>query len=504
VPAREPTFRQIAAIDLGSNSFHMVVARLDRGEIRVQERRSEKIQLGAGLDANNNLTDEVQKRALDCLKRYAQRIDGFPARAVRVVGTNTLRVAKNSDQFIARAQKVLGYPIDIVAGREEARLIYLGVSHTLADDKGKRLVIDIGGGSTEVIVGERFEPLMMESLHMGCVAFALKYFPRDAISEKAFDAAVTAAHQELLPVRRTFKNSGWKNAVGSSGTIKAIQVVLEANGLADERITLDGLYELRRRVLKFRRAGELNIAGLETQRQGIFVPGLAILTAVFEALEIREMRYSIGALREGALYELIGRRAHEDVRDRSLQALMERNHVDTGQAGRVANTALKLFEQARKRWSFSDEDRDLLRRAALAHEIGLDISHTNYHKHGAYLLQHADMAGFSRQEQAVMAMLVRSQRRKISFEHFTDLRPALREHVLRLALLLRLAAILHHGRSEKRLPPLALKVDECSMTLRVPANWTQRRTLALADLAQEAQLLQGVGYWLDVKFARNT
>lgn len=502
MPTRETSFRQIAAIDLGSNSFHMVVARLDRGEIRVQERRSEKIQLGAGLDAANYLTDEVQKRALECLKRYAQRIDGFPPSAVRVVGTNTLRVAKNSEQFIARAQKVLGHRIDIVAGREEARLIYLGVSHTVADDKGKRLVIDIGGGSTEFIVGERFEPLVMESLHMGCVAFALKYFPRDIISEKAFDAAVVAAHQELLPVRKIFKDSGWKNAVGSSGSIKAIQTVLEANGLSDERITLDGLYQLRRRVLKAKRAVDLNLAGLETQRQGIFAPGLAILTAAFEALEINEMRYSIGALREGALYDLIGRRQHEDVRDRSVQALMARNHVDEGQATRVAGTAMKLFAQARKAWALTDEDHDLLRWASLAHEIGNDISHSNYQKHGAYLLQHADMAGFSRQEQKVMATLVRTHRRKIAIDHFVEYRPAFRERLLRLAMLLRLAVILHHGRSEKRLPPLTLKVENNNLLLRVPASWAQKRTLALADLAQETQYLETVGYWLDIKFVR--
>lgn len=504
MPTKDLPFRQIAAIDLGSNSFHMVVARFDRGEIRVQERRSEKIQLGAGLDANQNLKDDVQKRALDCLKRYGQRIDGFAPGSVRVVGTNALRVARNSEQFIAKAQKVLGHPIDIVAGREEARLIYLGVSHTLADDKGKRLVVDIGGGSTEFIVGQRFEPLVMESLHMGCVAYALQFFPKEAISEKAFDAAMLAAHQELLPVRKLFKRSGWKDAVGSSGTIKAIQTVLEANGYGDDRITLDGLYQLRRRVLKARRASDLNLAGLEAQRQGIFAPGLAILTATFEALEIGEMRYSIGALREGALYDLVGRRTHEDVRDRSIQALMARNHVDAGQAQRVAGTALKLFDQARKRWALNDDDRDLLRRAALAHEIGLDISHSNYQKHGAYLLQHADMAGFSRQEQKVMAVLVRSQRRKIGTDHFAEFRPAHRERLLRLVLLLRLAVILHHGRSEKRLPPVGLKVGEHSLTVRVPSNWTQKRSLALADLAQEADYVSAIGYDLDTRFARSS
>lgn len=495
-------FRQIAAIDLGSNSFHLVIARLERGEIRVQERRSEKIQLGAGLDADQYLTDDVQKRALACLKGYGQRIEGFPPGSVRIIGTNSLRVAKNSDQFVNRAQKLLGHPIEVVAGREEARLIYLGVSHTLADDKGKRLVVDIGGGSTEFIVGERFEPLLMESLHMGCVSFALKYFPKETISARQFDAAVTAAHRELLPVRKVLRQSGWKNAVGSSGTVKAIQTVLEACGLCDDGITHDGLRALRQRVLKARRASDLKLPGLEAQRQGIFVPGLAILTAAFEALDIEHMRYSIGALREGALYDLVGRSGHEDVRDRSIRSLMARNHVDVPYAERVAATALKLFDQVRRRWALADEHRELLRRAALAHEIGQDISHSNFHKHGAYLLQHSDLAGFSKEDQRILAVLVRNHRRKLSPEHFAELRPNLREPAFRLALLLRLATILHHGRSEKRLPPLTLKVDEDTLNLKVPANWARLRTLALADLAQESEYLATTGYELKVSFAR--
>lgn len=500
MPASQKPLQRIAAIDLGSNSFHLVVARFVGGEIRVQERRSEKIQLGAGLDSEQRLTREVQKRALACLKEYAQRIAGLPPGAVRVVGTNTLRVAQNSAQFVARAEQVLGHPIDIVAGREEARLIYLGVSHTLADDRGRRLVIDIGGGSTEVIVGERFEPLLMESLHMGCVSYALRYFPDDRISARQFDAAVTAAHQELLPVRKLFRGAGWKNAVGSSGTIKAIQSVIAASGLGDDGIPRDALPGLRRRVLKAKHVADLDLPGLEAQRQGIFVPGLAILTAAFEALDIDYMTCSIGALREGALYDLVGRNRHEDVRDRSIDALLARNHVDLPQAKRVAATALKLFAQVQRRWSLTDDDGDLLRRAALTHEVGLDISHSNYQKHGAYLLLHSDLAGFSRQDQKILAALVRNHRRKLSMDLFLDLNPEVQVRALRTCLLLRLAALLHHGRSEKRLPPLTLRATgEERMQLKIPAGWSTARTLALADLAREAEYLSAVGYTLDVK-----
>lgn len=502
MPKPDRSFRQIAAIDLGSNSFHLVVARLDRGEIRILDRRSEKIQLGAGFDANDNLGETVQARALDCLRRYAQRIAGLPPGAVRVVGTNALRRARNSEKFIARAQKVLGHPIDIVAGREEARLIYLGVSHTMAGVRGRRLVVDIGGGSTECIVGQQFEPLLMESLHMGCVAYNLTFFPKGVITADNFAAAVTAAHQELLPVRKALKSAGWKSAVGSSGTIKAIQQVLEETGLSDYGISRDGLYALQMRVLKAGRADRLDLPGLATERQGIFAPGLAILIAVFEALDIDFMEHSIGALREGALYDLLGRIGQEDVRDRAVLAMLERNHADQEQAERVAGTAMKLFDQVRRRWQLGDEDRDLLRRAALMHEIGLDISHSNYQKHGAYLVQHADLPGFSRQEQHVMAAIVRNQRRKLALDVIGTLPTSMTVRALRLSLLMRLAVILHHGRSEKRLPPLKLTANERSLVLTVPAGWKTRRSLALADLEDEAWFLKAADYTLTVRLRR--
>lgn len=502
VPTSQRPFRRIAAIDLGSNSFHMVEARFDRGEIRVQARCSEKIQLAAGLDARGNLTEEVQRRALACLRRYAQRLHGFDPASVRVVGTNALRVARNSEQFIARAQKVLGHRIDIVAGREEARLIYLGVSHTLADDRGKRLVIDIGGGSTEFIIGERFESLITESLHMGCVSYGLRFFPKGVVSPAAFAAAETAAHQELLPIRKALKSCGWKNVVGSSGTIKSIQQVLEENGWSEEGITLAGLRTLRGHMLKVRRINDIKLPGLDARRQNIFAPGVAILMAVFEALGIEHMQCSAGALREGALYDLVGRISHEDVRDRSVKALMQRNQVDAAHAERVAATALALFAQVRRKWALNEQHQELLRWAALLHEVGLDIAHSNYQKHGAYLVQHGDLAGFSRFEQRVMATIVRCHRRKISLDVFNDLPPSRQENTLQLAMLLRLATIMHHGRSGKRLAVPTLVVNDERITLKVPANWAALRSLALADLAQEANYLLSAGYLLDIRLVK--
>ena len=251
----------LAAIDMGSNSFHMVVARLMHGEIRTLEKMGEKVQLAAGLDRFNRLTEEAQERALDCLRRFAQRLQGMPRDSVQVVGTNALRVARNAHQFIRRAEDVLGYPVEIIAGREEARLIYLGVSHTLSDDEGRRLVVDIGGGSTEFIIGERFEPLELESLHMGCVSFRNRYFSDGKISRRQMDKAITHAEQELLNIRAHYRSLGWQSTVGSSGTIKAISGVLENLKITDGTITFDAMQELKRRLVdmgKVERLGEQN------------------------------------------------------------------------------------------------------------------------------------------------------------------------------------------------------------------------------------------------------
>lgn len=502
MPRTDLPFRQMAAIDLGSNSFHMVVASLVRGELRILDRRSEKVQLGAGLDARNRLSEDTQRRALVCLRRFAERIAGMPEGSVRIVGTNALRQAHNSEAFIARARKVLGHPIEVIAGREEARLIYLGVSHALADDRGRRLVIDIGGGSTEFIVGERFEPLVTESLHMGCVSYARRFFQRDAISPDRFEAAYTAARQELLPVRSVLAGAGWRSAVGASGSIKAVQSVIEGLGWSEDGIGRSSLERLRRRVVKSARADDLRLPGLEATREGIFVPAVAILCAAFDALGIEHMTHSAGALREGVLYDLLGRFGHEDVRDRTVQSLMRRNHVDEAHARRVARTALALFDPLARRWQLDADDRELLRWAALLHEVGLDISHSNFQKHGAYLLQHADLPGFSRQEQKILAVLVRNHRRKFSLESLAEVGLPMHRRILRLCVLLRLAVVLHHGRSEKRLSGLRLRErQEDRIDLLVPSGWKSTRSLTLADLEQEAEYLQGAGFVFEVRFS---
>jgi len=491
---------QLAAIDLGSNSFHMVVAWQAQNEIRVQESLSEKVQLGAGLDERGMLTEEVQQRALECLGRYAQRIRGIPRGSVRIVGTNTLRVARNARQFIARAEEVLGHDIEVVAGREEARMIYLGVSHSLPDSGGRRLVVDIGGGSTELIIGEHFESVETESLHMGCVSYGQLFFPSGDITEKLFNKAITAARQEVLSIEANYRALGWQQAVGASGTIKAIAQVCEENGWGEGGITLDGLQKIRKRLLRSGHTSRLDLKGLREDRVAIFPSGVAILTGVFLQLGIDRMEYSSGALREGVLYDLIGRFNEEDVRERSIQAMMQRHRVDVGQAQRVHDTAVSLHGQVQKAWALSDDILiDSLRWSALLHEVGYSVSHSQFHKHGAYLLTHSDLSGFSNQEQELLALLVRSHRRKIPLSGFAELPEEERQPLLRLALLLRLAALLHHGRYDTPLAPIKVSASDSRLALKFPVGWLEEHPLTQADFEQEQEFWSSVGYELTVR-----
>ncbi len=484
----------LAAIDLGSNSFHMVVARQVHGEIQLMDGLSEKVQLGAGLDKDNRIDDDTQARALECLGRFAQRIAGIPRGSVRVVGTNTLRQARNARQFIDRAEEVLGHDIEIVAGREEARLIYLGVAHTLADDAGQRLVVDIGGGSTELIIGERFESSETESLHMGCVSFGRRFFDEGNITEKAFDKAVTAARQEVLSIHANYRRIGWQQSVGASGTIKAISQVCVENGWCDSGITLDGLKKARKRVLKAGSIEKLDLKGLREDRKAIFPSGLAILYGIFEQLGIEQMEVSSGALREGLLYDLLGRFSHEDVRERSIQSLMNRHHVERSQAERVCETATELFRQVAGDWQLNDEEMaDTLRWGALLHELGLAVSHSQFHKHGAYLITNSDLPGFSRQEQEAVAVLVRGHRRKIPVSALEELPADEREPLLRLCLVLRIAARLHHARCDELIPAMKLKVKGNALTLTFPSGWLDEHPLTMADLEQEQEYFQAAG-----------
>lgn len=478
----------IAAVDLGSNSFHLVIARITRGKLYILDRLRETTRIAAGLDKNNRLTAQAQRRALDCLKRFGQRIAAIAPGSMRAVGTNTLRRAQNAKSFLQRAQQALGHPIEIIGGREEARLIYLGVAHSLADDAGKRLVVDIGGGSTELIIGERFEPLHMESLQMGCVTSSLSHFPGGVITAASMRRAEIAAQQELQNLTRHYRSIGWTNCIGSSGTINAIQEIIAANRWSRDGITRSGLKKLRKHLLAAGHVNRLQLTGLRSDRAPVLPGGVAILLAVFESLDIEQMHATGGALREGLLYDLLGRIRHKDIRDRSVARLSIQYHVDTDQAKRTEQTALRCLKQL-PQWKL-DSYQPMLGWSARLHEIGLAISHSQYHKHGAYLVEHSDMPGFSRQEQQLLATLILGQRNKFPFAVFTDLQAERARAAKRLCILLRLAALLNRSRSRQPLPKFSITAKGDVVHIKFPRGWLNKHPLTQADLAQEIKYLK--------------
>ena len=488
----------MAAVDLGSNSFHLAIARLDHGVIRVTESLSEKVQLAAGLDAAGNLNSAAQERGLACLSRFAQQLHGVEPKRLRIVATNALRVAKNAREFVRKAELILNHPIEIIAGREEARLIYVGVSQTLAS-QGKRLVVDIGGGSTEFIIGEGSQPLLTESLHMGCVSFTQRYFPDGALNAKALDRAITAAKQEIAGIQSAYEDMGWESAVGSSGTIKAVRTVVQQLGWAstDGRITSDSMVKLRERILQARDVRELDLPSLKDDRRLIMPAGFAIVCAIFEAFRLDSLDYSDGALREGVLHDLLGRFQQGDIRDNTVSSLQTRYSVDPELGERVSDTAWQFFTQTEDALCLREEDASILIRAARLHEVGKAISHSGYHKHGAYLLQHSDMAGFSRPEQEAMAQLVACHRRRLRPEHYTALISIGGLSLFRLCLLLRLSVLLHHSRSREPLPAIKLATDGQAFSLRCPRGWLDTHPLTQADLLEEQGYFEAMGLSLD-------
>lgn len=494
-----PSPTTIAAVDLGSNSFHMIVARVEQDSFRVVDRMRGMVRLAAGLEADNLLSDKAIARALTCLEQFGERVRSLPQGAVRVVGTNTLRKARNAGAFIARAELALGHGIDVISGYEEARLIYLGVSHGLEDEADIRLVVDIGGGSTECILGRRFDPLYMESLHMGCVGYSAQYFPDGVINPATMRAAEIAARLELEPLETSFRRVGWQSEIGASGTIIAIRDVISALGFSQEGITPPALARLKQVMFDAGRVERLNLPGLSDERRPVFPGGVAILAATFDALGLQRMRVSQSALREGLLYDLLGRIHQEDVRERTVVDLVARYQIDREQGERVDATAQMLLNQCPPEWNLAGEDqRRLLRWAAQLHEIGLAISHSQYQKHGDYLLSNLEMPGFARGEQRRLATLVRNHRRKVALPEINQLPPDQVPLVLRLCCVLRLAFVLHRRRTDES-PPVDLSVESDTMRLRFPADWLNAHPLTRADLETEALYLKPTGFKLKFK-----
>lgn len=490
----------VAGVDLGSNSFHMIVARVDGAQLHVVDRIRERVRLAQGLDANRNLTPEAMERAFACLERFGQRVRELPRGAVRTAGTNTLRQARNAPEFLERAQKLLGHPIEIIAGREEARLIYLGVAHSVPSEGGRRLVIDIGGGSTECILGEGFDSIATESLFMGCVSYSARFFPHGVLRREDFKQAETAAMLELQSLERRYRALGWQACYGASGTALAIAEILTANGWSEPGVTRRGLKKLRGALCDAGSVAKVQIPGLDSDRAQVLPGGLAILMGAFKSLGIESMTPSSGALREGLLYDLLGRVHKEDVRERTIRWLAEHAAVDNEHAARVERTAIYCLDQTAGSLGLQPaESRKFLSWAARLHEIGLQISHTGYHKHGDYILANADMPGFSKNDQQILAAIVGSHRRKFRPEAFQGMPGDRGEFALRLALLLRIAFCLNRSRSAEPLPEFSIQAVRTRIVLSLPGDWLEGTPLTRADLEEEKLHLKEAGIELDLK-----
>ena len=483
----------LAAIDLGSNSFHMVIAKVVGGELQIIDRLKEPVRLASGLREEGGLDSEVKQRALDCLHRFGQRLKQFDKLNVRAVGTNTLRAAQKKRRFLNQAEQALGFPIDIIDGHEEARLIYVGVSQTLAYKTGRRLVVDIGGGSTECIVGQGYEPVLVDSLYMGCVSFTNRYFPAGLITEKKMERAKIAAEQELLPIARSYRKLGWQDAIGASGTIKAVEAILSETGWSPEGITGAGLDLLWDYMVEVGNIDLFKLPGLQADRAPVLPGGVAILKGVFELLEIDQMHSSPGALREGILHELFGRIRHDDLREVSVQRLCERYHVDMEHAASVEDTALALVRQTPDAWGLVGTDWELiLGWAARLHEIGLALSYSGYHKHSAYLIMNSYIAGFSRQELGALSLVVASHRRKIRKSLFDEILTYKPETMCRMIGLFRLAVLLNRGRSRRHVPKVRLQADSQVWNLKFKKSWLREHPLTAADLEAEKAYLESI------------
>ena len=491
--------REYAAVDLGSNSFHMVVSRRDESNLIVVDRLREMVRLGSGFDDQNRLSEIACERALGCLTRFGERLRGMNTDNVRVVGTNSLRLAKNALQFIRQAEEELGFPVDVISGVEEARLIYLGVSETLQEDLGRRLVIDIGGGSTEMIVGDSAMPLYLESLYMGCVSTSELFFADGKISKSRMDKAIMAACVVLEPHIAIFENLNWEDIIATSGTARSIEEVSREAGWTEGGITRESMEKLVGAILQADHVDELKLAGLSDTRRSVFPGGVAILMAIFKSLSINHMRISEGSIREGVLADLIDRRQSLDTRAETVTAMISRHRIDEAQANRVCETALVIFSQLKKVWKFNSRDRELLSRAALLHEIGLMIAHGQYHKHGAYVLEYMELAGFSRQEQRELSLLVRLHRKKFHNEVLSGLDEDRTLVLSRLIFVLRLAVVFNRGRRPEDLPKIKISAVDADISLKLDSQWLADHPLTQADLEQEQHYLRSSIFSLKVK-----
>ncbi len=491
-----------AAIDLGSNSFHMIIAREEDGHLQVLDKLRETVRLASGLSAEGEITGETEQLALDTLAQFGQRLREFSSNHVRCVGTNTLRRVNTGSGFLKKAEAALGHSIEIIAGHEEARLIYLGTTHSTAPIDGNQLVMDIGGGSTELIIGKDGKPHTLESINIGCVTYTQRYFPDGEITEERYDRARTQAGLQLRPVAKAYRDRGWISALGCSGTIKAVEVIAQANDWCESGISLTAVQKLRAALLDAGSIDNIQIAALKDNRQPVIAGGLAVLESIFKALRLEHIDVSQSSLREGLLYDLMGRTRREDVRETTVNNMMGKHHTEEmlAHADRLADMASKLFDDVQIPWALREEQKQSLLWAARLCECGLSLSHSKYHRHSEYLLRHSAMPGFSWGEQNLLAYLARVHRSRFNLSALDNLPSDMHDSATKLAVILRLAVLFNRSRLEEALPNLGLKAEGGLLTLHIDHDWLHNNPLTLADLNSEINQYENAGSGLTLRF----
>jgi len=494
----------IAAIDLGSNSFHMVVAKIINNDLQFISKHKHRVHLATGLDDNNVLNEDAIKRGLNCLAMFSERIRGVKYDHVRIAATHTLRQAINRNEFLKRATEVIPYPIEIIPGIEEARLIYLGVAHT-QPQSNSMLVIDIGGGSTEMIIGKSFEPQLVNSLQMGCVSYTKRFFSKGKLTEKAFNKASLAAEQKLETLASLYKKQGWKSVFGSSGTTKAIRDALIEQGYDDAIITPDRLKSLIKTTLKYQTIDSINLKSLSNDRKPVFIAGLSIMHAIFNSLQIKEMHFSDGALREGLLYEVDDTFKYDDIRIRTTENLAIKHYVDLVHSNNVKKLAIAFFQQISSQLNLPKKTQNelfsLLKWAALLHEVGLSMSLQGYHKHSAYILRYTNMPGFNSEQQLILSTLTRFHRKSLKLGEMSEFNLFKKKHVIQLIRILRLAVILNGQRNDKPLPyyiSIEINNDDEWSVLCDNENWLLNNKLLDADLTNEKVFWKNADWKLNI------
>lgn len=483
-----------AAIDLGSNSFHMLVVRHIDGSVQTMAKIKRKVRLAAGLDEHNALSLEAMQRGWDCLSLFAERLQDIPKENIRIVGTATLRTATNVDDFLAKANQILGHDIEVISGEEEAATIYKGVAHT-SGGSGRRLVVDIGGASTELIIGEGFEAKALTSLKMGCVTWLERHFKDRQLTASNFNNAIQAAKDTLQPMLEQYTQIGWDVCVGASGTVQALQEIMLAQGM-DEVITHSKLKRLQKQAMRADHLEELEIEGLTLERALVFPSGLSILIAIFELLEIDSMTLAGGALREGLVYEMVDELKQDDIRARTIASVQSRYQIDICYGEQVATLASKLLGQCQSEWISEEQGRILLDTAAKLHEIGLTIDFKKGGEHSAYLLQSLDLPGFTRAQKHLLGELTRRYREQLtSLPEQHAISGTSAKRVLRL---LRLAVLLSHRRNPALEPNFRLESDGDKLTLTLDSQWLEQNPLTTAELEIEANRQTDIGWPLSV------